>query len=220
MTELLSPLQLGFGTSGGMEAAIHAARLFIAESLPTSCLLKVDFKNAFNTLRRDRMLQSVKTSVPMLLPFVLNSYGAPSFLFYNDSIILSQEGVQQGDPLGPLLFCLTTHSIVSSLSSELKFFYLDDGTIGGPLDTILADFALIEREGRSLGLVLNRQKSEFICPDSNVCGLAAQNIPGIVFTPVEDASLLGAPIGSQSSVDESLRQKLVTLVSMSHSMYV
>ena len=75
MTELLSPLQLGFRISGGMEAAIHAARLFIAESSPTSCLLKVDFKNAFNTLRRDRMLQSVKTSVPMLLPFVLNSYG-------------------------------------------------------------------------------------------------------------------------------------------------
>ena len=64
--------------------------------------------------------------------------GAPSFSFYNDSIILSQEeGVQQGDPLGPLLFCLTTHSIVASLSSELKFFYLDNGTIGGPLDTIL-----------------------------------------------------------------------------------
>lgn len=121
--ELLFPLQLGFGTSGGMEAAIHATKLLIAESSPTSCLLKVDFKNAFNSLRRDRMIESVKSIVPMLFPFVLNSYGAPSFLFYNDSFILSQEGRSIG-------LCLTTHSIISHLSSEFKFFYLDDGTSG------------------------------------------------------------------------------------------
>ena len=174
MTVLPSPLQLGFGTSGGMEAVIHATRLFIAESSPTSCLLKMDFKNAFNTLSRDRMLESVKATVPILFPFVHYSYGALSFLFYNGSTILSQEkGVHQGDPLSPLLFCLTIHSIVSRLSSELKFFHLDDGTIGGSLDSILADFDLIESEAHSLGLVLNCQKSEFICPDPGVCGLAA-----------------------------------------------
>ena len=58
------------------------------------------------------------------------------------------------------------------------------------------------------------QKSEFICPDPGVCGLAASKIPGITFTPVKGALLLGAPIGSQSSVDQSLCQKLTTLTSM------
>ena len=44
--------------------------------------------------------------------------------------ILSAEDIQQGDPLGPMLFCLGIHKLVSALSSEFNVFYFDDGTIG------------------------------------------------------------------------------------------
>ena len=45
-----APIQLGIGTPGGAEAAIHAVRRY-AENLPKDYIIvKLDFKNAFNTL--------------------------------------------------------------------------------------------------------------------------------------------------------------------------
>ena len=63
---LLAPLQLGCGTPVGCEAVVHAARQFIHNSISGQTLLKLDFKNAFNCLRRNKMLIAVKDSVPEL----------------------------------------------------------------------------------------------------------------------------------------------------------
>jgi len=50
------PVQLGFGTSGGCEAAVHTARQFLLGSFDHPLvLLKVDYRNAFNSVRRDYM---------------------------------------------------------------------------------------------------------------------------------------------------------------------
>ena len=99
---------------------------------------KLDFRNAFNSLRQDKMVLAVEE--PELLPLVLSAYGLPSSLFFSEVVIQSSEGVQQGNPLGPLLFCLTTHNMVQQLHSELNLFYLDDGTRGGSLNEVLVDF--------------------------------------------------------------------------------
>lgn len=128
MGELLSPRQLGYGVRGGAEAA---ARLYLHDLDPTKAVLKLDFKNAFNSIRRDKMLEAVQELAPGLLQFVHSSYSSPSILFWVDRTLQSAEGVQQGDPLGPLLFCLAIHELISQLQSELCLFYLDDGTYIG-----------------------------------------------------------------------------------------
>ena len=46
-----SPIQLGAGTPGGAEAAIHATRRNTAGVLEGHIMVKLDFSNAFNTLR-------------------------------------------------------------------------------------------------------------------------------------------------------------------------
>ena len=89
---------------------------------PNHLLLKLDFKNAFNTLRRDKMLESVKEYAPELFTFIHAAYGQASLLFCGDHILESAEGVQQGDPLGPLLFCLTIQSLILKLQSEFSVF--------------------------------------------------------------------------------------------------
>ena len=63
------------------------------------------------------------------------------------NVIHSCEGVQQGDPLGPLLFCVAVQDLIRSLCSEFCVFYLDDGTLGGPLDVVSSDLHLMERQG-------------------------------------------------------------------------
>ena len=85
------------------------------------------------------MLEAVKEVVSSLFPFILSAYKNPSLFFWNRNTIHSTEGVQQGDPLGPLLFCLTLHPLGLRLRSEFKTLYLDDGT----MSDILHDLQLV-----------------------------------------------------------------------------
>ena len=51
---LFWPLQLGVGTSKGCEIAAHTIRQYvISDKVYEKVLVKVDFKNAFNSIRRD-----------------------------------------------------------------------------------------------------------------------------------------------------------------------
>ena len=112
-------------------------------------MVKVDFGDAFNSIRRDRVLRAVEEYIPSLLPFAHLSYSSPSVLMWYDTQILSAEGIQQGDPLGPKLYCLCIHKLVYALSSEFNIFYLDDGTIGGKVKDLQADLRLIEDQGKA-----------------------------------------------------------------------
>ena len=109
MSELLAHRQLGFGVRGGAEAAVHAARRFLQDMVSDHAVVKLDFANAFNSVRRDCVLSAVQLMFPVLYSFVYSAYAAPSNLLWGDRTVTSAEGVQQGDPLGPLLFCLVLH---------------------------------------------------------------------------------------------------------------
>ena len=133
------PQQLGVGTPGGCEAAIHAARRFL-ESLPAnSVLVKLDFSNAFNSIHRRDMLSSVHDRIPELYPYCYSAYSQASCLFFGQYIILSKQGPQQGDPIGPLLFSNTLHPTLSSLKASLNLGYLDDIILGGTQSVVAAD---------------------------------------------------------------------------------
>ena len=62
----LAPTQLGFGVQHGAEAAVHAARTYLQDLAPGRAILKIDFSNAFNSLRRDVILQSIQNELPEL----------------------------------------------------------------------------------------------------------------------------------------------------------
>ena len=79
------------------------------------------------------MLSAAQSLFPALYSFVHSTYAAPSILMWGNRTITSAEGVQQGDPLGPLLFCLILHQRSLHLKSEFQALYLDDVTLGGEL---------------------------------------------------------------------------------------
>src|SRR5207248_10878210 len=92
LRSVLSPRQLGVGIAGGCEAAVHATRRFSA-SLSTDCIMaKLDFCNAFNSLHRDAMLESVSACAPEIYRFCHLSYSTPSVLKFGQRAIFSQEG--------------------------------------------------------------------------------------------------------------------------------
>jgi hypothetical protein len=104
----LAPLQVAVGVSGGSQIPGHVLRAGIVADL--GCVtIQVDWQNTFNTLRKDRMLAAVQQRCPTLLRMVAWANGRHSRLLLEraEAVVLSQSGVRQGDPLGPLLFALT-----------------------------------------------------------------------------------------------------------------
>ena len=81
--EELRPVQLGVGTPQGCEAAVHATREYLAVAAAAGSphlLVKVDVRNAFNTVRRDAFLTQVKARVPAVYPLLRNTYSEPTQL--------------------------------------------------------------------------------------------------------------------------------------------
>lgn len=66
-------------------------------------VVKPDFADAFNSRHRHAMLLAMKDHVQELYAYSYSAYTQPLLLYFGPITILSSEGPQQGDPLGPLL---------------------------------------------------------------------------------------------------------------------
>ena len=122
------PVQLGVGVPEGCEAAGHAVRsLFLKRDISPCAnpkngmiLVKLDMKNAFNTIRRDHFLKVCFLRAPTLYQLAHHAYAAPRDLLFGSDIIQSQTGIQQGDPLRPLLFALGIDEVARNVSTPLN----------------------------------------------------------------------------------------------------
>ena len=158
--------------------------------MPTDqVVVKLDFANAFNSLHRLDMLLAVKERLPKLYAFALSSYSQPSILYFGSFTLMSDEGPQQGDPMGPLLFSNTIQSLRVSLKSELTLSYLDDLTLGGHQSKVADPVHKVDELGRKLGLELNVSKCELIADES--IEIADSLLQSFQRVAAHDASLLG-----------------------------
>jgi len=68
-TTLLAQRHLGFEISEEMPAAVSAARCYLEYTDRGKLFVKVDFRNAFKTVRRDSIFEAVAKPLHELLPF-------------------------------------------------------------------------------------------------------------------------------------------------------
>ena len=192
---------------GGAEATVHATRLYLEDLAPDKAVLELDFINAFNSIHRDKVLAAVLEHSPGLYPFVHFVYSSPSSLFWSDRTVDSAEGVPQGDPLGPLLFCLCIHDLGAQFRSELALLYLDDGTLGGNVEDLKHDLEVVMQVGELIGLSLNSGKSEVICGNEETAAPFVSLLPNAKHVNPCDASLLGSSVGNIFSINNILEEK-------------
>jgi hypothetical protein len=213
--QIFGNLQVGVATRGGGEAAIHAVRKLVEEigKNPEKIMLKVDFSNAFNMVDRTEMLKQAREKLPSIYKWVEFCYAQPANLFFGEALLLSMAGVQQGDPLGPLLFSLVLHPLAERIEREfpnldLSVWYLDDGTIIGDKKDVHQVFELLRVEGPRLGLHLNVKKNEIWWPSRT----EPDPFPSAV-ERVENCGvkLLGAPIGTEEYTTTFVTKRLKVL---------
>jgi hypothetical protein len=206
--------QFGVANKNGIEKIIHAMReLWEAQADEDWGFFQYDAVNAFNTVRRKAILDALEEKFEALVPFFLALYQPKSFLRVRQNVgfvvMLSQEGVQQGDPLGPFLFCVALSLVmdkISDIDAVLNLAYMDDITSAGPMKTIRdAIVPELEKAEQSIGLKTNRSKS---IVDGRTVVPAGFNAEYKVratrlAAKVEEQGLkvLGSPVGTGEYVD-------------------
>ena len=113
--------QFGVGVRGGAEQVALRARV---HHEARNLLILSDCSNAFNTVKRAVVLAEAATCVPALTPFIAKCYRErpDHVLFQMDSgerrKIECSSGVQQGDAMGPALFCMPLLPVLKRIREE------------------------------------------------------------------------------------------------------
>ena len=106
------------GVAGVAEATVHAIRRLTDDLSDDNVLVKLDFVNAFNMVKRDTILDAVADKAPEIYKCVLASHSCESKLAFGPYTILSREGSQEEDPLSAVDYCDTAQPTL--LKSKYK----------------------------------------------------------------------------------------------------
>jgi hypothetical protein len=172
--QFFNPNQIGVKTPNGSDSVIHCFNRILSEigNDNSYAALSVDFKNAFNRVNRQTILNETHKNFPNLYNLTKLIYQLPANLYYENNIIYNEEGAQQGCPLGSFGFSLVLQILIEKIKAkypdiELNVWYLDDGIIIAKHETLQKIVELIKNEGPVLGLHLSLEKSCVWWPSKN-----------------------------------------------------
>ena len=117
-----SPYSFGVACPKGSEKVIHGIRACVDKhwnDLDFS-VLKVDFKNAFNLVSRNAVLQECAEHFPDLLPWVNWCYGSHPFFVapYGPANITMRYAAWR--PTGYFLFALVLHKVAGAIKEDTE----------------------------------------------------------------------------------------------------
>ena len=188
-------------------------------NLSLNCFLCLtDMSNAFNECNRSSFLSRFKSVFPELFAWVEWCYCCSGELHFGPHCIPSTTGVQQGGPLGPLLFALvlleylSTHPSPNGLLYQL--WYLDDGGLVGSRSALATFLDDLQCHGRGFGLCPNFGKCEVFWPSGQQDFLEfPSSVQRAVLSHSSGAVFLGSPVWGPTSFFTSFVNSVVEKVS-------
>lgn len=108
-----------------------------------------------------------QAAVALVSDLQQSAYSALSFYILWGSCATLCKEIQQGDPLGPMLFCLTIQQMYTELRSCRTFIdrFWWHHTQGNDLAIIIHDLQTVERLCEEISLQVKHSKSELVCQD-------------------------------------------------------
>ena len=206
------PAQVGVAVTGGAEKVVHTVRAWHRRQQCSShkVALKLDFTNAFNTVNHAAVLTAVSEHFPALSRWATWCYQRPTRLQFAEWVVESSAGVQQGDPLGPLLFAVAIQPLARDLCNaglDIAVHYLDDGILAGDVAAVSRALRLVEARAATIGLTLNLAKCELVAAGSTDIAALHCHFPDSLLRDAEgsnkvqrDFELLGAAVGDAAFV--------------------
>ena len=156
---ILGPQQLAVGVPGGLSIIIHGIRITL-EHRPDFVVVKIDLKNAFNSMRRSTALRRLRQHPELahLIPFIHAMNAAESHLYvggsrsrlfegHDDRPGDSSTGWRQGGGESAASFSVGIHPEVTAMDDELRpwggfaRFIMDDGYAAGPSHAVFPAIA-------------------------------------------------------------------------------
>ena len=221
--EELRPVQLGVSISGGCEAAAHTCRRYVRYCRHRRVLLKIDTRNAFNSLRKDSFLFVARVRTPGLYNLLWQAYSSATRLFFGEAGFASETGIQQGDPIRPALFALSVDEAARGVQSEFNVWYLDDATLGDSPERVHDDLVVLLERLRAIGLEVNGSKCELTILNDSMPeateALFRGLLPGVRVVEACDLSLLGALVDIQG-IPGTIHEKREALERMTSKLEV
>ena len=168
--DIFGDLQLAVCAKGGSERAVRANQA-AAELNPTRHIaITADTSNAFNTLDRGKMLETVFNHEDLTLTkgMYAFTYSEPSLLIIRENnqvkhVLLSRNGVRQGCVLGSLGYALTLQPAYEESTHGLREVttkaIMDDITWTGPPNEVFAAYERYVASAARLGLTVNASKT-------------------------------------------------------------
>ena len=207
--------QLGVGIKGGAEIVVQAMRTWLKkEGRKGRGVLKLDFENAYNRIDREEIGKMVKEFFPELFPWFRFCYGTRAALICQGKRLPfhSCDGVQQGDPLGPLFFALGIlrmgKRMKEALAESLSLWYLDDGSIVGPGTELLQAWKIVEEEAKKIGMRLNVEKCEIWAWEGEEEEWMTKFPEQVRRVRESGFELLGCPVGDKDFSEKCAKERV------------
>eukprot|EP00903_Cladosiphon_okamuranus_P013938 g12964.t1 len=205
--------QFGVAVAGGVEKVAMHAQLVHQTG---HWVIQTDCSNAFNTAKRTAIMAQAAKSTPDLVEYIARCYDeVPAKAVYEmDSgerrTIECKSGVQQGDGMGPPLFCFVLVPILIKLNHKYEPLgvsltaYMDDISLHFKeitATTILVIQDLVH-ELQAAGIVVNRGKSSALPPPRHEVTHEERRLLGEAGLPIaeEGITVVGVPIGTDDFV--------------------
>lgn len=181
------------------------------------------FGELVNLVDRQKAFEEVEEVFPEILAWVMTCYKSKAVLNFGNTVIESEAGFHQGDPLASLLFSLTLHPIVKMIAQRLpnlpiQGWYLDDGDVVGNREELREVVDILLEHGPARGLHLSTTKSTVWCPiaaRANNLGLDPLG-RGIPLVEEEGITLLGSPVGSLDFERRVIGERMEKVREISH----
>ncbi len=202
--------QFGVAVAGGVDHMSMKAQVMYQTG---HWIIQTDCTNAFNSVKRTAIIREAARSVPELTGFIAKCYdGTPATAVYTmDSgerrTIECASGVQQGDGLGPSLYCLPMNPILKTLNEKYQRLgvefdaYMDDIFIflSGISEETVQAFPDLETDLREhLGVIISRPKSIACPPQGHIPSNHERGLLSGVELDIanQGIAVVGVPVGT------------------------